>query len=208
MKQLAVGLSVMLLSFVVSLGSAQAKEGNFKISSSTASCEGISLWDESAYRVSGKCSGLVYPYATELDHYVAWVKLDNGNTVRLGDVDRGYFEGNTSDSFSDIIITAEGTSSPRRPSVTEILSGSIEPLSFDTSRTTTAATPAPTATTNGSTVDSPATTTATAGSVIGKILRALLIIIGVIIVVNYISLLQYWCRKLIFDTIPLYGIRL
>lgn len=188
------GFLTAALIFVAARESALAREGTLSMSSSNVSCQGVSVWQESNYRVTGRCQGLVYPYATQYEHYSLWAKLDNGNTIRVDDIDRGYFEGNVQGDFADFFITAETSSSPRRPSDKTIVSGKVAAFDFGkTNNSTVVATPAPTATpvansnTGTMTVQNAATssnTTSTGiGSVIGQILKALLVIVGVIIAI-------------------------
>lgn len=193
MKQIT-GILAALVIGLLSASPALAREGNIQLSNSDVACEGVSIWRESAYKVTGRCQGLVYPYETLYDHYVIWAKLDNGNIVRIDDVERGYFEGNVSESFKTISITAEGVGTPRRPSTKEVVAGDIQAFAFDKSETTApapAATPVPQ--TNGITVQNnvPVQTGSTVGSVIGRILRALLIIVGVIIAVAVVASLLF-----------------
>ncbi|KKU88594.1 MAG: hypothetical protein UY18_C0011G0003 [Microgenomates group bacterium GW2011_GWF2_47_9] len=166
-----------------------ANEGNISLSNPSVSCQGVSLWNESAYKVNVRCNGLVYPYQTQYEHYVAWARLENGNFAKIGEIDRGYFDGNVPDNFSSVIVTAESEGNARKPSDKQILSGDVTPFSFDKSKTTTetiqpAVTPAPGTVKNGTTVVQEAVSKngASVGSVIGSILKSLLIIVGVIIV--------------------------
>lgn len=191
MKRIA-GLVAALIIGHFSAQSAYAREGTIQISNSDIACEGVSVWRENSYRITGRCQGLVYPYETLYDHYVLWAQQDNGTAVRVDDIDRGYFEGATSNPFANIYITAEGTSSPRRPSDKQILAGSVKPFSFDTSTTTTpVASATPTPRPAGTTQESGSTSGTTVGSVMGRILRALLLIVFVIIIVAIVASLIF-----------------
>lgn len=170
------------------VGLAKANEGSLSFVNGSISCDGVSLWKESGYRVSASCRGLVYPYETQYEHYVAWVKLDKGDVLRIGEVERGYFEGNVSESFQKIVITAEKEGLPRRASTKEVITGDVKPFNQEITNQTVLpqVTPVPvenagaTMTVQNSLPDN-ANSGVTVGSVIGKILKSLLLIIGVII---------------------------
>jgi len=188
MKKILVGLFALSLMIVFGAANVEAREGAVKLSGGDVACEGVSLWKERNYRVSGRCEGLVYPYETQYEHYVIWAKTDNREeVVRVGEVDRGYFDGNVGSAFSSLYVTAESDGLPRKPSTMQVASGSVSPFSFATSGGVVEplATPAPATTNESMTVQDKATSTvsstSTVGSVIGKILRSLLIIIGVVI---------------------------
>lgn len=186
------GITAALVISLLSASSASAREGTIQISNSDVSCEGVSVWRENTYRITGRCQGLVYPYETLNDHYVLWAQQDNGTAVRVDDIDRGYFEGSVSDAFTNIYVTAESTSSPRRPGSIQIVGGSVKPFSFDTSTTTApvaSATPAPKA--GGTTDQAVSTSGTTVGSVMGRILRALLLIVFVIIIIAVVASLIF-----------------
>lgn len=183
---------IVALSLIVSLGArvVSANEGSLSLGNGSVHCEGVSLWRESVYKVSGRCLGLVYPYETQYEHYVAWAKLENGNVTRIGEVDRGYFEGNISEPYKIVVITAEQEGSPRRASTKEVLSGQVN--AFAVVQTESAlvpqVTPAPVEKTDATmTVQSDLkannSTGVSVGSVIGNILKSLLVVIGVIILV-------------------------
>lgn len=192
MKSLISLVSVLVIGLFAFVNGAQAREGNINLSNSDLACEGVSIWRESTYKITGRCQGLVYPYETQLDHYIIWAKLENGNYSRIDDIDRGYFEGAVNESFTDIVITAEDEGTPRRPSTTEVVAGSITAFDFDTSETTTAITPTPTPE-GAKATPAPAAVQsgATAGSIIGRILKALLVIVAVIIVVAVVASLIF-----------------
>lgn len=188
MKKVISVLSALSIGLIVGTGVVKANEGSLSLVNGSVQCEGVSLWRESVYRVSGRCQGLVYPYETQYEHYVAWAKLENGEVTKIGEVDRGYFEGNVKEPYKIVVITAEQDGSPRRASTKEVLSGQVDAFTIETAGQALApqATPAPVENTDATMTvqsDLPATTGVTVGSVIGKILKSLLIIIGVIILV-------------------------
>lgn len=200
MKKVLGVLASLVISSLILAGQAVAKEGTVTLSSNDVKCEGISVWQSSNYKVTGRCQGLVYPFATQFEHYGLWARLANGNTVRVDDIDRGYFEGSVGGEITDIFITAESSSSPRRPSDKTIALGSVEAFDFGSKTVGTVATPAPAASTspkNGGTMtvqnaaEAVTQSGTSVGSVIGQILKALLVIVGVIIVVAVVASLIF-----------------
>ena len=187
MKKLLVGLTALVVASFVSASSVSAHEGIVDLTSSSVSCKGVSIYQDGSYRVSGRCDGLVYPYQTLYNKYVLWGKqADNGQMVRIAEVDRGYFSGNISSVFSTMMITAERDSLVHRPSSMQIVTGSVTPFHFDKSAATSAVTTDTTNTTTGTrTTVQPgsvtSTASSTAGAVVGKIVSSLLVIILVIV---------------------------
>lgn len=181
----------LVFALIITASAVSANEGSAILSGDNVSCEGISLWKGSNYRVVGRCEGLVYPYATQQDHYVLWAKTaEGGELVRVGEVDRGYWDGNVADSFTSLYLTAESDGLPRRPSTSQVASGSVAEFGFSNSEEVSApvSTPAPlgqdeTGSMTVQGVDASAdTSTGAVGSVIGKIVKSLLIIVAVVIV--------------------------
>ena len=176
---LALGVFLFAFTSVVS-----AHEGSVDLTSSDVSCKGISVFQDGNYKVSGRCDGLVYPFETTYNRYVLWGKTTSrGETIRIAEVDRGYFSGYIASAFDSMFITAEKDGLVRKPSDKQVVLGTVTPFSFDKSQVTTpAATTAPATTTTGTTVQTAtSTTTSTAGAVIGKIVTSLLVIILVIV---------------------------
>ncbi len=177
-------LALVALSFIVA-PSASAHEGTVDLTSGSVSCKGVSIYQDSNYRVSGRCDGLVYPYETTYNKYVLWGKTTTGGAmVRIAEIDRGYFSGNISSPFDAMYVTAEQKGLVKKASDKEVVSGRVTPFTFDKSQVTTApAAPTTTTTTatkaTTTTVDS--TTKSTAGAVIGKIVTSLLVVILVIV---------------------------
>ncbi len=136
-----------LFAFIISLVSGSdvlANEGRVVLKNGDIKCEGISVWERSDYNITGKCFGLVYPYSEQLDSYVIWVKLEDGEIKRIGSVDEGLFDGAVNKRFSALYITAETDSSPRQAGKI-IVSGDIQKFSNrDNTTTSTLSTPAPT----------------------------------------------------------------
>lgn len=181
MQQLFVGLLALSISLVLSTSSVSAHEGSIDLTSDKVSCKGVSLYQDGAYRVSGRCDGLTYPYETLYNRYVLWGKTSvRGDMVRIAEVDRGYFAGNIDTAFDEMSITAEKDSLVHKPSAIQVVTGEVTPFAFDKSAPT--ATTAP-ATTSKSTTVQPSTTsvTSTAGAIVGKIVTSLLVIILVVV---------------------------
>lgn len=188
MKKLLIGLTAIVIGLSVSAGTASAHEGSVDLTGNGVSCKGVSLYQDGAYKVSGRCDGLVYPYETMYNKYVLWGKtVGRGEIVRIAEIDRGYFAGNIANTFEAMYVTAESDGLVRKMGDKQIVAGAVTPFSFDKSKVTTA--PATTTTTNSAkttTVQSGSTATAnattTAGAVVGKIVSSLLIIILVVVV--------------------------
>lgn len=182
MKKLLVALLVLFASVSV----ASAHEGSVDLTGNGVSCKGVSLYQDGAYKVSGRCDGLVYPYETMYNKYVLWGKtVGRGEIVRIAEIDRGYFAGNIANTFEAMYVTAESDGLVRKMGDKQIVAGAVTPFSFDKSKVTTlpaqAGAPATTTTVqSGSTTTANATTTA--GAVVGKIVSSLLVIILVVVV--------------------------
>jgi hypothetical protein len=186
MKKLLTGsaLSVMALMFMAT--PASAREGSVDLTSGTVSCKGVSIYQDSNYKVTGRCDGLVYPYETTYNKYVLWGKTtDNGQLLRIAEIDRGYFSGNIASPFNEMYITAEQNSLVRKASDKQIVSGRIAPFDFDKSKETTVQANTPSATnapaSNSKASTSTATTGSTTGAVIGKIVTSLLVVILIVV---------------------------
>lgn len=187
MKKLLTALAGVVISLSLGAVTVSAHEGSVDLTGNGVSCKGVSLWQDGAYKVSGRCDGLVYPYETMYNKYVLWGKTETrGEMVRIAEIDRGYFAGNITGTFEAMYVTAEKDGLVRKPSSKEIVAGKVTPFSFDKSQVTSApATTGTTATTGKSVTvqNSTATSTTgtTAGTVVGKIVSSLLVIILVIV---------------------------
>lgn len=124
-------IALFLLLFFVSSGQALANEGRITLKDGNRICEAISYWDESAYKIAGRCSGLTYPYNGELDRYILWVKRADGVIDQVAEVDSGVIEGRVRGSFDSLFVTAEmkgySTKAPEGP---QVLSGQVEKFGF------------------------------------------------------------------------------
>ena len=178
-------MALIVLSFVFA-STTYAREGNLDLTSSEVSCKGISIYQDGYYRVTGRCDGLVYPYETTFNKYVLWGKaVNNGDVIRIAEIDKGYFSGNISSAFEGVYITAEQNSLVRKMSDKQIVAGKVATFNFDKSQVTSA--PVVTTTTNNTSTKATTTstvvagTTSTAGAVVGKIVTSLLVVILVIV---------------------------
>lgn len=189
-------LTALLLSvgFWVKREVVRANEGRVRMKSGEVSCEALSVWQDDSYRVMGKCQGLVYPYGGKYDRYYVWGRdVAKGGMVRLGEVNRGYFEGRMRNEFDKLVITAEMNSSPRKPSQKIVASGLVEKWETGEKETVVREEPVfqqeeskATMTVQDKGVETAKTTGTTAGKVIGKIVTSLLaivfIVVGIVIV--------------------------
>ncbi len=183
-------LVALFVFLIVVAGKTLAYEGTADISGTGLSCKATSVWHETRYHVVGRCDGLVYPYQTQYGYYSIWAHDATRDTyTRVDDIDRGYFEGDVTNAFDKMIITAEQDGGPRRPSAYVVASGTVEKFAFDKSKVTAPAedTKVTTGTTNktttvqNSTASKTATTSSATGSVVGRIVTSLLVIILVIV---------------------------
>jgi len=139
MKKLFAGLVALIMVAGLGVSQVSAHEGSVDLTGNGISCKGVSLWQDGAYKVSGRCDGLVYPYETQYNKYVLWGKTsDRGEIVRIAEVDRGYFAGSINNAFDGMYITAEKDGLVRKMSDKQIVSGSVTAFSFDKSKVTTA----------------------------------------------------------------------
>ncbi len=193
MKKIVLGILAFAIVFAKG---AIAHEGSAEIAGGSANCKVTSVWREDDYRIIGKCSGLVYPYETQYEHYFLWVRDEARNTmVRVGEIDRGYVEGKTSAAFREILVTAEQDNNPHRPSEKEIASGTLATFSFDKTEVKQSTTPMTSTSLGTRTVQNGATEDteagASVGSVVGKIFAALLTIILVVIAMVVVGSLVF-----------------
>lgn len=146
MKSLVGIIWLILLTAVFAAAGAQASEGRFTLRKNSVACEGISIWQNGQYRITGRCQGLVYPYAEQLTKYFLWVNpTDTAPAiVRVDDVEGGIIEGRTSERFARLLLTAEGERVGQEPVGAEIISGEMERFDFP-SQTADAALSAPVA---------------------------------------------------------------
>lgn len=108
-----------------------ANEGRIVLRDGAVLCEGNSVWQRDTYRIMGRCGGLIYPYAERLDNYILWVQpQEGGDPVRIAEIDRGFFEGQTDRRFTEVFVTAEEDGLPRTPGATRIASGAIQAFDF------------------------------------------------------------------------------
>lgn len=173
--------------FLVLAGGVKAHEGRIVLKNESVACEGISIWRDSNYRITGRCSGLVYPYQERVSQYVLWA-IPDGETEpkRIDNIEVGMFDGQFSKTFSKVFITPEGDSSPRQPSEIVIASGDLQPFNFDSVVTplrpvapvlqTPSPTPIVTAATIGTNLRKLLVTVAIVGAVLGIVVVGLVIL--------------------------------
>lgn len=162
-------------------GVASAHEGLIDLTSDRVSCKGVSIFQDGSYRVSGRCDGLVYPYETTYNKYVLWGKTSvRGETVRIAEIDRGYFNGSIASAYDAMYVTAEQNGLVRKASTKQIVSGKVAPFEFDKSKVTSAP-PVSSGVAGSETTIKTAGTVTSAGSVVGKIVSSLLVVILVIV---------------------------
>ncbi len=110
----------------------KANEGRIVLKNGSVECEGVSVWQESRYRIVGRCSGLVYPYQQKIANYLLWVQQTDGTATQLVDnVQVGFFEGWASKDFTQVLLTAEAESSSRTPSDIVIAQANLLPFDFN-----------------------------------------------------------------------------
>lgn len=194
MKKILLGIFLAYI-FLVGAGEIRAYEGDVEMSNSSISCKAISVWRENQYKLIGKCNGLVYPYETQYEHYYVWAhEIERDSLVRIGEIDRGYFEGNIKSSFDRLVVTAEESDNPRRPSEKEIVFGDVNEFSFDkvleVEEEIVEEKPTSRVVQSGSDeeADEP---TSTVGSVLGRIITALLAIVLIVIVIVVVGSLVF-----------------
>lgn len=187
MKKKLISLVAVLGVFAVFVPRVLGYEGNVELKNDQASCQAVSVWKESQYKIVGRCEGLVYPYQTQYEHYYAWGhEVDRDTLSKIGAVNRGYFEGGMEEAFDRIVITAEEGSSPRRPSDKIVLEGNVERFVFDKSEVQAELEPVTVPSTTdqvyGGDVPEVEDAPSSTGSVLGKIVRSILTIILIVVV--------------------------
>lgn len=147
-KKLLAGISTLALVSLVSGTKVSAHEGLFVLKNNSVACEGLSVWRDGRYRITGRCAGLVYPYSERVNNYVLWVRDGVGAAKRVGSINLGYFDGQTTDVFTSALVSVEADSSPRQPGEIVIATGDLQPLDLEYGRTsaTVVITPLPTKT--------------------------------------------------------------
>ena len=127
MRKILKAVGLLLAVLIINSAKVQANEGRIVLENKGVRCEGISVWQDGRYKLLGKCYGLEYPYKGEYDRYYLWVRDANKQVdKRVVEVNRGYFAGFMTNKFSQIWITAEKMSGPRKPSNFVIASGSLQ----------------------------------------------------------------------------------
>ncbi len=133
---------ILTLLFHFSVNSVTASDGRIVLKNGNISCEGISVWQGTSYQVTGKCFGLIYPYDEQLDTYVLWARLENGEIERITEIDRGIFDKSITYKFNSLFVTPETNSSPRQAGKI-IMSGDLQKFSNTQDTAETLSTPQP-----------------------------------------------------------------
>jgi len=107
-----------------------ANEGRISGKNGSVSCEGVSVWDSVSYKIFGRCQGLTYPFAEQLDRYSIWVMPESGTPKRIGEVRSGLFDAHSDVRFSRVLITAESSSNPRVPSSVIVMDAAVSAYDF------------------------------------------------------------------------------
>lgn len=142
--KLSIAFVTLLATFVVFSGTVYAHEGRLILRNQSLACEGISIWKNSSYRIEGRCSGLVYPYAERLSEYYLWVQPEAGGPAeRVSSIDAGYFEGRADEPFTRAFITVEANR-VRQPGELVLASGEVSGFNFPEAATTSGITVRPT----------------------------------------------------------------
>ncbi len=198
MKKLFSSLLLLAGLFVVA-PAVRANEGRIVLENKGVRCEGISVWRDGQYKVMGKCYGLQYPYRGEYDRYYLWVEDAKKDVdVRVVEINRGFFEGFVYNNFGKVFVTAEKTSSPRKPSKFVIMSGSLQAFKMPEGRqeikAVSTTTPKATTTVQNKTSETQSSTqtqNSSVAKVFGRIVLSILIIIFIVIVMVIVGSLIF-----------------
>ena len=134
MKRSIISLLALTTIFLLSAKAVKANEGVFSLESveSSGSCYALSVYDDARFEILMSCQSLETPFSAELNRYMLWVEDDQGDISRLGEIDRGKYEGSIGSEFVRMFVTAEGKRTPRSPSEQVVVSGTVEDIPFAT----------------------------------------------------------------------------
>lgn len=134
MKRAIISLLALTTIFLLSAKAVSANEGVFSLEpvSGSGSCYALSVYDDSRFEILLSCQSLETPYSAELNRYMLWVEDSQGDVSRLGEIDRGKYEGSIGSEFARMFVTAESKRTPRNPSEHEVVSGTIKDIPFAT----------------------------------------------------------------------------
>lgn len=122
-----------LFALIIVTKPAAASEGTFDIrnvAGGNARCWAASvLMSNFEYEVLLSCRDLVYPVDNNTFNYVLWASpTDSNRANRLGTLGIGKKTFSIDNSFSELYVTEERSSSPRQPSDRVIMRGSVQPI--------------------------------------------------------------------------------
>lgn len=134
MKRVIISLLALTTIFLLSAKAVSANEGVFNLEAveGSGSCYALSVYDDSRFEILLSCQNLETPFTAELNRYMLWVENSQDDVSRLGEIDRGKFEGSIGSEFVRMFVTAEGKRTPRSPSEQVVVSGTVEDIPFVT----------------------------------------------------------------------------
>ncbi len=134
MKRAIISLLALTTIFLLSSKAVKANEGVFNLESveGSGSCYALSVYDDARFEILLSCQSLETPFSAELNRYMLWVEDSQGDVSRLGEIDRGKYEGSIGSEFVRMFVTAEGKRTPRSASEQVVVSGTIEDIPFAT----------------------------------------------------------------------------
>ena len=134
MKRVIISLLALTTIFLLSSKAVKANEGVFSLESveGSGSCYALSVYDDSRFEILLSCQSLATPFSAELNRYMLWVEDSQGDISRLGEIDRGKYEGSIGSEFVRMFVTAESKRTPRNPSEQVVVSGTVDDIPFVT----------------------------------------------------------------------------
>jgi hypothetical protein len=132
-KQLVLSIVLLpILLFILSSDSF-ASEGEIHLANqdgTSAECKALSVLMPSLdYDILMTCRNLTYPGNVNQFNYIAWAEpSDGGGAERLGELGVGKVSFDIDQPFNRIFVTKEGSSRPRRPSESIVMSGNVQPI--------------------------------------------------------------------------------
>lgn len=134
MKRVIISLLALTTIFLLSAKAVSASEGVFSLEpvEGSGSCYALSVYDDARFEILLSCQSLETPFSAELNRYMLWVEDSEGDVGRLGEIDRGKYEGSIGSEFVRMFVTAEGKRTPRNPSEQVVVSGTVKDIPFAT----------------------------------------------------------------------------
>lgn len=132
MRKVVISLLVLITIVLFGAREIRASEGVVKLEPTTgeASCYALSVYDDGRFEVLLSCQDLKTPFSSQLNRYMLWVEDEQGEVARLGEIDRGKFEGSIGKEFTKMFISAESKRTPRKPSDQVVMEGRVESIPF------------------------------------------------------------------------------